>query len=1688
MGPSVFEDTIEPTSGCSGPRAINESPIIIDYTSSDGGAGANSVLSSEGSSGVALVKLYIGFGSGGFAYSGLNSTNPVGRFTVPVEHGEGLYEFYTIAQDKAGNVEDPPASADTSVVFDLTMPQSSCFGAEVVTKVPFEVSFAASDAASGVKETRLWFRFAGQSQWVDSWLVQTGESGSFSLDPCAISPQHHDGIYELMTIATDIAGNVEAPPGVPDLRVMLDTTPPQSWVDCVHQTAISPLILDYVSSDALSGVAHVSLLYRFDGGSWQEAGASAAVEAGTFTFTFPRGDGLYEFMTLATDLAGNVEAAGAVEASCVYDTTPPVTTARSEDVVNDPAMNIAFESNDALTGVANVHLFYTFTDLDGNTDDVLRDARLNADTASGVFDWAAEMGPGYYDFHLSATDGVGNVELTDREPQCTCLFDPRLALSSMESPENVRAPNIEIAFTIDVGNDGYDYVTLYYRYGATLAEAQAADWVTSATTSPDVSGIMDFACENGDGCYQFHTRAKTENGLWEPAPDAPDGTTVLDCLAPQTLIGANPISASSEFEITFDSTEAYGIASIDIYYGYQGSWSLLTAVHEANGSAAFDAKGIEGEYRFYSIGTDLAGNVELKQSGESDCDVLVDLSPPESRASVDKFGTGFPIEVVYAASDLVTPVVGVALWARFDEDGGWFDTGLSGSGENGSLSYTPAEPLEGTYSFYAVASDQAGHVEPAPVEADCQMTVDWTKPVTSCSCPPYTNDGTVELTYTASDAVSGVQSVYVWVKAGDSPNAEWLDTGLIGPPEGGTIEVPVSAWGEGAYSFCTRGRDNAGNVEGLADEAPATMIYDATAPASAARLPQEGVSTGTAPVSVPCTASDALSGIASVSLWFRLNGGQWEESGLIVASAVGAFSFVPPYGDGVYQFATISMDNAGNLEALPDAPDGGDLIFDQTASSSSVTFGAEYARQLPMTLQFTANDTTSGIANVSLFVSIDGAAYQDAGLSAKTTAGSFEFTPVIVADGVYRFYTVASDSAGNVELPPAGADATVIFDRLAPNSVASVSSEFSRQFPIQVSYSASDSVSGLAQTRLWVSFDGSGFSDAGLSSRSESGAFRYTPAVLADGAYEFYTTASDLAGNIEAAPAAPDASILVDRTKPTSSCSIDESAANSFPISISYTSSDSGSGIDRVELYYRLDGCAWLAAAILPSASGTFKFTPGSLRDGYYEFYTLASDKAGNAETAAGSDDGISVDASPPESSASSPASVEELPFYISFSAQDNGSGVASTTLWYRFNSGKWVNSGLVRKGTVGQFEFNCPEGQGTYGFCTICTDIAGNLEALPGAPDSTTVYHAPAPCISVQASCLDFDQVNVGERQCKALTIMNVGDADLTIKDISADASVFYVTTTSGLLMTIRPAEHVEVSVFFAPDRCAEFNGQLLMSSNDPQTPTLTVPLTGEGAASPGELKLEVTANSDAFTFGDPIQVDLKIENTGEQVMVDLYLVLTYDLNGPEERHWSASMTENLWTEGISPLVAYFAIDEASQLDYQWWASTLPSKLPMISRSGTYTLRMAAFNAGTSDLVSNLAACQFTLAGEPFMRVSTDEAAYWPDGETAAISLDVDVPYDLTADAYVLVLAPDGQFWSPTGFGEAPWAAEIAPVLSGVTLPGGFAFSGPVFVAALPAAAPFDAAGQFALFTALVEPGTLTPFSDIGTASFSLQ
>src|SRR5205085_12057845 len=113
------------------------------------------------------------------------------------------------------------------------------------------------------------------------------------------------------------------------------------------------------------------------------------------------------------------------------------------------------------------------------------------------------------------------------------------------------------------------------------------------------------------------------------------------------------------------------------------------------------------------------------------------------------------------------------------------------------------------------------------------------------------------------------------------------------------------------------------------------------------------------------------------------------------------------------------------------------------------------------------------------------------------------------------------------------ADATTIFDTTPPASAAS-SGAYSNA-TVAVSYTASDAGggSGLAKVDLYVRRPGDATATkvATDTSPGSTGSFSYS-ADPADGPYAFYTVATDYAGNVEPAPAAPGSSTPVATTAP----------------------------------------------------------------------------------------------------------------------------------------------------------------------------------------------------------------------------------------------------------------------------------------------------------------------------------------------------------------------------------------------------------------------------------------------------------------------------------------------------------------------------------------------------------------------------
>jgi len=144
------EDTPPASSVSSLPNYSNDQPYLVPYTAQD----------NANASGVDHVELWYRMGTSGAFSLFTTASNPLGRWigpTIPFDAslagGDGYYEFYTIAVDRAGNRESPPSAADASVTIDTTAPSLSITAPSAgaaLAENQVTVEWQAADALSGI--------------------------------------------------------------------------------------------------------------------------------------------------------------------------------------------------------------------------------------------------------------------------------------------------------------------------------------------------------------------------------------------------------------------------------------------------------------------------------------------------------------------------------------------------------------------------------------------------------------------------------------------------------------------------------------------------------------------------------------------------------------------------------------------------------------------------------------------------------------------------------------------------------------------------------------------------------------------------------------------------------------------------------------------------------------------------------------------------------------------------------------------------------------------------------------------------------------------------------------------------------------------------------------------------------------------------------------------------------------------------------------------------------------------------------------------------------------------------------------------------------------------------------------------------------------------------------------------------
>ena len=143
--------------------------------------------------------------------------------------------------------------------------------------------------------------------------------------------------------------------------MIFEKEPPKSTMDAIDSYWFieEPLHLTATATDNVTGVSYVELWYRYSGdnNTWKDwtLFERTVEQPFSFDFTFPDGDGYYEFHSAATDRHGNMEVNPEADTiRCGYDTEKPTANAGIDNGVSigKPVIFDAGQSRDNL-GISN---------------------------------------------------------------------------------------------------------------------------------------------------------------------------------------------------------------------------------------------------------------------------------------------------------------------------------------------------------------------------------------------------------------------------------------------------------------------------------------------------------------------------------------------------------------------------------------------------------------------------------------------------------------------------------------------------------------------------------------------------------------------------------------------------------------------------------------------------------------------------------------------------------------------------------------------------------------------------------------------------------------------------------------------------------------------------------------------------------------------------------------------------------------------------------------------------------------------------------------------------------------------------------------------------------------------------------------------------------------------------------------
>jgi hypothetical protein len=1061
-------------------------------------------------------------------------------------------------------------------------------------------------------------------------------------------------------------------------EVKSDTNAPSSAQDDPGANLRQTVTLTSTASDTGgSGLASVTFQRRpSGGGSWTTIAGDTTSPYSTAFDTTTVSDGLYDFRTVATDVAGNVETAPAVVASRRIDNTAPSATMLSPGNPVRGIVGLTSTTSDSGSGVNTVT--YELAPHTGsfNTQPASWDTTLGAD--------------GLYDLRVTATDVAGNSTTSALVTTRVDNTAPALTFSSPASGANVKGTVPLVASSSDA-SPASPPISFAYKLHSdppSMYAPTGASWDT--TSLPAGDGLYDLRAQATDDASNTTTVVNTSI-LVDNVPPS------VSITAPAAAINGSLPSPTS-FSATAGDPGGSGVQQVQFFECSDqsndcstGVWSPLGTVPAPGPyTVSWNIPGTDGNHALAVVATDNAGH-----SSSAIRNVSVDRTAPDTTI-VTK-----PADPSSAASPTFT--------FTSSESGSTFECRIDGS------SWTPCttpDSLSGlsdnSHTFDVRATDAAGNTDPSPDTWTWHR--DTNNPTATMNNPGANIRQTVTLTSSESDpAANGYASGLASVSYEYSANGStWAAIGTVSSAPFDTMPWDTTGIADGVYQLRIVAHDVAGNA--TASTAVTNVRIDNTVPTTSQNDPGQYLR---ATQTLTGSAADTGSGVDHVDFQVAAAGsGSWSTVGTDTTPGNGIqVSFdTTSVADGRYDFRTVAFDLAGNQAAS--APVTNKLV-DNTAPTATLNDPGAYLRGA-VTLTSSTSDpggaNASGIATVAYEYTTNG------GSSWQSTGSTFDSTSV--ADGNVQLHVVATDAAGNTTT---SAPLTKLVDNTKPSTTDNAPSGW-QSSPVTVTLSPSDAGSGVNVTEY--SIDGNPSYTVGTSVTIPAPSDGSN-----DGTHTIAYFSVDNAGNIENVRSA---TVLIDATPPAcGSCSAADYLRGTVALSANPTAG--GSGIQSVAFEYSpASAGTWTTIGTDTTAPYGVNWDTTSVADGHYDLRIVVTDNASNVTTT-DLPDKVVDNTAPNVAVVGSPTEGQNVSGTLSIdaSAADVTSPVASVRFIVRGND--------LGTDTTAPFSLNWDTTTGPDGAATIqiiVTDMAGN--STTSAVRNVTVDNvAPTPVLSDPGSNL---------------------------------------------------------------------------------------------------------------------------------------------------------------------------------------------------------------------------------------------------------------------------------------------------------------------------------------------------------------